>query len=111
MRRRSGPIAETARYPVRQGTTGLRTPARAPRPSSIFSEGPDPHGQVALLLCESLFHLLVEQGILSHQAVLEALEGVAELIEEAADREFEHVDVRAAAVLVYAMRDSFLQKD
>jgi hypothetical protein len=43
--------------------------------------------------------------------VLEVLEGVAELIEEAADREFEHVDVRAAAVLVYAMRDSFLQKD
>jgi hypothetical protein len=106
MRRRSGPVAETARYPVKQGKTGLRTPARAPR-----SEGPDPHGQVALLLCESLFHLLVEKGVLSHQAVLEALEGVAELIEEAAEREFQYVDARAAAVLVDAMRESFLQKD
>ena len=111
MRRRSGPIAETARYPVRQGTTGLRTSARAPRSSSIFSEGPDPHGQVALLLCESLFHLLVEQGILSHQAVLEALEGVAELIEEAADQESQPFNARAAAALIDTIRESFLQKD
>jgi hypothetical protein len=111
MRRRSGPIAEAARYPVKQGTTGLRKPARVLRSSSIFSEDPDPQGQVAMLLCESLFHLLVEKGVLSHQAVLEAFEGIAELIEEAAECELQYVNARAAAVLVDVMRESFIQKD
>ena len=60
------------------------------------------------MLCESLFHLLVEEGVLSHQT---AIEGVAELIEEAADHDLRAAKVRAAAVLVNAIRESFLLKD
>jgi hypothetical protein len=89
----------------------LRKPAGTPRSLSIFPEGPDPHGQVALMLCESLFHLLVEKGVLSHQTALEAIEGVAELIEETADHDFQAVNARAAAVLIDTIHQSFLQKD
>jgi hypothetical protein len=92
-------------------TTGLRKPAGTPRSLSAFPEGPDPHGQVALMLCESLFHLLVEKGVLSHQTALEAIEGVAELIEETADHDFQAVNARAAAVLIDTIHQSFLQKD
>ena len=63
------------------------------------------------MLCESLFHLLVERGVLAHQTVLEAIEGVAELIEEAADQESQPFDTRTAAVLIDTIRESFLQLD
>jgi hypothetical protein len=53
----------------------------------------------------------VEQGVLSHQTVLEAIEGVAELIEEAADQESQPFNARAAAALIDTIRESFLQKD
>jgi hypothetical protein len=63
------------------------------------------------MLCESLLHLLVEQGVLSRTAALETLDGVAELIEETADGSFPAVNVRAAAVLVDSIRESLRQKD
>ena len=63
------------------------------------------------MLCESLFHLLVEHRVLSHHTVIEAIEGVAELIEEAADQESQQFDARTAAVLIDNIRESFLQKD
>jgi hypothetical protein len=43
---------------------------------------PDPHGQTALLLCESLLHVLVEQRVISQEAALSAIESVLELTEE-----------------------------
>jgi hypothetical protein len=89
----------------------LRKRAGRPNSSSIFLEGPDPHGEVALMLCESLFHLLVEQGVLSHQMALDTIEGVAELIEEAAEHDFPAVNARAAAILIDSIRESLLQKD
>jgi len=63
------------------------------------------------MLCESLFHLLVEQGVLSQQTALEAIDGVAELIEETGDHDLPPINARAAAVLVDSIRESFLQKD
>ena len=63
------------------------------------------------MLCESLLHVLIEQGVLSQQNVLEAIDGIAELLDEAAERDFQAVNARAAAVLVDSIRESFLQKD
>jgi hypothetical protein len=47
---------------------------------------PSPHGDVALMLCESLLHLLVEEGVLPKEKVLETIAGVAELTRERAER-------------------------
>jgi hypothetical protein len=105
------PVSASIAKTTKTRATGLRRSAGAPRSLSTFPEGPDPHGQVALMLCESLFHLLVEEGVLSHQTAIEAIEGVAELIEEAADHDLRTAKVRAAAVLVNAIRESFLLKD
>ena len=43
---------------------------------------PDPHGQAALMLCESFAYLLVEQGLASKQQVIDAIEGVIEVKQE-----------------------------
>jgi hypothetical protein len=42
----------------------------------------DPQGQVALMLCESLLHVLVEQGILTREKAVEAIATVDELMRE-----------------------------
>ena len=82
---------------------------------------PDPHGQVALMLCESLLHVLVEEGVISHAKAIESIEGVAEILCEMAvrDREFqvprstarqphEHAAVRVG--LIEQLRESFIVK-
>jgi hypothetical protein len=46
---------------------------------------PDPQGQVALLLCESLLHVLVEQRVISREAALSAIESVLKLTQESAE--------------------------
>jgi hypothetical protein len=89
----------------------LRRTAEAPRLSSNIPDGTDPHGQVAMMLCESLLHVLIEQGVLSRQQAIEAIEGIAELLAEAAEREFQAVNARAAAVLLDTIRESFMRKD
>jgi hypothetical protein len=89
----------------------LRTRADTPRSSTTLLEEPDPHGRVAMMLCESLLHVLVEQGVLPRQIALEAIDGVAELIEEAADSNMQAANIRAAAVMVDSIRQSFLHKD
>ncbi len=38
----------------------------------------DPHGQAALMLCESLVHVLVERGVISLRDALEAVDTAAE---------------------------------
>ena len=45
---------------------------------------PDPHGQAALMLCESLMVLLVEEGILRKEQAVEAIEMVVEVKREVA---------------------------
>ena len=40
----------------------------------------DPQGRVALMLCETLFHLLVEEGVITREIAIEAIEGVAETL-------------------------------
>ncbi len=45
----------------------------------------DPQGRVALMLCESILHVLVEEGVLSKAKAIEAIETVAELTREMAD--------------------------
>ena len=63
------------------------------------------------MLCESLFHLLLEKGVLSQRQVIEAIDGVAELIDEAVEYDSHPVNTRAAAVLIQRMRESFARKD
>ena len=64
-----------------------------------------------MMLCESLLHVLVEQGVLARQTALETIDGVAELIEEAAGSNMYAANIRAAAVMVDSIRQSFLHKD
>jgi len=45
---------------------------------------PDPHGQAALMLCETLALLLVEKGVLLKSQVIEAIDGLIEVKEEVA---------------------------
>jgi hypothetical protein len=70
----------------------------------------DPQGHVALMLCETLFHVLVEEGIITKAKAMEAIEGVAELT-----REMAHGNpcggTRIATDLVEAIAASFAVKD
>ena len=43
---------------------------------------PDPDGQVSLMLCESILHILVEEGVISNEKALEGIHGVIELARE-----------------------------
>ena len=45
---------------------------------------PEAQGEVALMLFESLLHLLVDEGIIGKEKALETIEGVAELVCEMA---------------------------
>ncbi len=45
---------------------------------------PDPYGQAALMLCESLMMLLVERGIIPKEQAVEAIEAVVEVKQEIA---------------------------
>jgi hypothetical protein len=45
---------------------------------------PDPHGQAALMLVESLLLLLVEQGVLQKEELIEAIDGLVEVKQEIA---------------------------
>jgi hypothetical protein len=46
---------------------------------------PDPHGKVALMLCESLLHALVEEAVLPREKAIQAIEVVAELMRDPAE--------------------------
>lgn len=81
-----------------------------PRSLPLAVDMPDPYGQAALLLVESLIHVMTERSILS---VADAVE----VVETAADVQYEIADVadgagsamRRAAALLMAMADSFRQ--
>jgi len=52
-----------------------------------MTSAPDPHGQAALMLCESLAYLLIEQETVSRQQVIDAIEGVIEVKQRARRRQ------------------------
>lgn len=45
----------------------------------------DADGVVALMLCESLLHVLVEQGVITKERAMDAIETVSELTREMAE--------------------------
>ena len=71
----------------------------------------DPQGRVALMLCESVLHVLVEEGVLTKTKVIEAIETVLELTRDAAEAApLENMN-QAAVSLVEAIAKSFASKD
>ena len=60
---------------------------------------PDPEGKVALLLCESLLHVLVEQRVISLEAALSAIRTAFELTKEDAETMSGGRDVSATALI------------
>jgi len=71
----------------------------------------DPNGQISLMLCESILHLLVEEGAISKEKVIEALNGVAELVREK-EETGEHPAASSPAIgLIEAMAQTFALKE
>jgi hypothetical protein len=71
----------------------------------------EPNGKVALMLCESLIHLLVEEGVLAKQKALEIIESVAELAREVAEDETTPDVKPNAAAIAETIAASFKLKD
>ena len=72
---------------------------------------PDPHGQVALILCESLLHLLVEQHVITQEKAIEALDGLTELTREMAQAGIRRMPRTSPVELIDRIRESFAAKD
>ena len=51
-----------------------------------MAHDPDPHGQAALMLCECMLILLVEEGYLPKERVLDAIADVIDVKQEMAGR-------------------------
>jgi hypothetical protein len=72
----------------------------------------EPQCEIALMLCESLIHLLVEEGVIPKHKAIEAIEGVAELASEmGANGSVCASRKRNAAALVQTIAESFRLKD
>ena len=71
------------------------------QPTSEDSQGP-----VALMLCESILHLLVERGVITKATAIEAIETVGDATREMAN-DAPTIANRAAADLVTAILKSF----
>ena len=69
------------------------------------------HGQAALMLCESLLHLLVEEGVITKTKAIEAIDGVAELARESTKLDGRRAKLSHAMALVETIADSFAAKD
>jgi hypothetical protein len=72
---------------------------------------PDPHGQVALMLCESLLHLLVEQHVITLEQAIEAIDGIAELTHETTAARMRRMPESSPVELIERIRESFAAKD
>jgi hypothetical protein len=70
----------------------------------------DPQGRVALMLCETMLHVLVEEGVITKGKALEVINTVAELTREMADGNPTSAP-RIAADLVRSIAESFALKD
>jgi hypothetical protein len=71
----------------------------------------DPQGRVALMLCESILHVLVEEGVITKTKAIETIEGVAELTREGPVGSNPATARRIATELVEAIAKSFALKD
>jgi hypothetical protein len=69
----------------------------------------DTHGQAALMLCESILHLLVEEGVITKAKALDAINGVTELAREMTERDRNRPDV--GAMVVEMIGESFAAKE
>jgi hypothetical protein len=69
---------------------------------------PDPHGQLSLMLSESILHILVEGGVISKVKALEAINGVLELARE--NDEIGRRPSRSPAQLMEAIAQTFAPK-
>ncbi len=67
---------------------------------------PDPHGQAALMLCESLAYLLIARGTLTREALIDAIDGVIEVKQEIAGTSEGVVVSVASIVLLRAVAQS-----
>ena len=65
--------------------------------SSPDPHGPDPHGQAALMLVESLLLLLIENGVIQKEQATEAIDGIVEIKQEIAGKS-ESVVVSIASI-------------
>ena len=74
-------------------------------------QSPEPHCEVALMLCESLIYLLVEEGVISKERALEAINGVVELAREIDKTGKRPAANQPAATLIEAMARSLALKD
>jgi hypothetical protein len=72
---------------------------------------PDTQGQVALLLWESLLHVLVEQRVISREAVLTAIESVLELTQEIAEANTREIAGVSPTALIESIAATFAAKD
>jgi hypothetical protein len=70
----------------------------------------DPQSRVALMLCESLLHVLAEESVITREKALDAINTVAELTREVADGD-PTTAPQIAADLVQAIAASFALKD
>ncbi len=70
----------------------------------------DPQGRIALMLCESILHVLVEEGVITKGKALETINTVVELTREMADGNPTNTP-HIAAGLVQAIAESFALKD
>jgi hypothetical protein len=71
---------------------------------------PDPHGQVALMLCESILHVLVEEGVISNDKALEVIDGVIELAREDDEMARRRSASRSVVQLLEQIAQSFAAK-
>ncbi len=70
----------------------------------------DPHGKVALMLCESLLHALVEEAVLPRKKALQAIAVVAELVQDPAEiRAAERQE--SSPALIARIAETFAVKD
>jgi hypothetical protein len=97
-------------WPIRQSVS-MRYYRPVKRLLEAASPMSDPQGRVALMLCESLFHLLVEEGVITKAKAMEAIEGVAELMRETAETGDPASASSVALHLVEAIAKSFASKD
>jgi hypothetical protein len=71
----------------------------------------DPQGRVALMLFESLLHVLVDESVLTKSKAIEAIETVLELTRDIADAGSPNPTDEAAISLVEGIAESFRIKD
>lgn len=70
----------------------------------------EPDGQVSLILCESILHLLVEEGVISNEKALETIEGVLELARESDKTGQRRSTSYSAVQLIEAIAHTFAVK-